>query len=110
MRTRFSHDRVYCTFLALFIPLTAFTAFSLLYWHIAIGEPIGHLPAWAVPWTAACNLAYSIAMTVTLLLRFVRPDAGRRLTRILNWALVPALLCGTLLGLYGLWKVDRART
>jgi hypothetical protein len=34
------------------------------------------------------------------------PKLGRRLTRLLNWVLLPALPVGTILSLYGFWKVD----
>jgi hypothetical protein len=70
-----------------------------------------HLPDWSLPWVAMINFVYAIGIVVTLCARRFKPDAGRRLTRILNWALLPALPGGTLVtlvGIYGLLRVDKA--
>jgi hypothetical protein len=56
---------------------------------------------------ALINFMYAIAITVTLCARNLKPEAGRRLTRVLNWALLPALPGGTLVGIYGLLKADK---
>jgi hypothetical protein len=108
MQARIDHNRLYITFFAFSAVLTALNAAGLWYWHWTVGMPVGHLAARAVPWVAALNAAYCAAMVVTLWSRRYRPRLGRRLTRILNWALLPALVCGTALGLYGLLKVDRS--
>ena len=47
---------------------------------------------------------------ITLSARQLKPDAGRRLTRLLNWALLPALPGGTVVGLYGLLRADKSGT
>jgi hypothetical protein len=107
MKTGINHNRVYCTILAFFVVLTECNACLLFYWDQTVGEPVGHLSAGAVCWVAALNVGYSVAMLVTLWSRLFRRKFGRRLTRFLNWALLPAFLCGTALGIYGLLKVDR---
>jgi hypothetical protein len=56
---------------------------------------------------AIINFAYAIAIVITLCARRFKPETGRVLTRALNWALLPALPGGTLVGLYGLLKADR---
>jgi mannose-6-phosphate isomerase-like protein (cupin superfamily) len=66
-----------------------------------------HLPEWPLPWVAIINFAYAIAIIVTLCARRFSPEAGRALTRVLNWALLPAVPGGTLVGLYGLLRANR---
>ena len=66
-----------------------------------------HLPDWSLPWIAIVNFAYAVAIIVTLCARRFRPETGRTLTRILNWALLPALPGGTVVGFYGLLRADR---
>ena len=66
-----------------------------------------YLPDWSLPWIAVINLAYAMAIAIVLCARRFRPETGRVLTRALNWALLPALPGGTVIGLYGLLKVDR---
>jgi hypothetical protein len=48
---------------------------------------------------AIINFAYAIAIIITLCARQFRPDTGRAFTRALNWALLPALPGGTVVGL-----------
>jgi len=105
-----NHNRMYSAVLAIFTVLTAVNAIGLLMWQRSVGGPIGHLPEWTVPWMIALNFAYSVAMGVTLFARRYRPESGRRLTWLLNWALLPALPGGTVLGVYGLWAVDKEET
>ena len=66
-----------------------------------------HLPNWSLPWVAVINFAYAAAITITLCARHFAPEAGRRLTRVLNWALLPAVPGGTVVGIYGLLRVDK---
>ena len=73
-----------------------------------VGGPLGHVSETAMLWFAAANLAYGTTMVVTIWTRHHLPKLGRRLTQVLNWALLPALPMGTIIGLYGFWKVDRS--
>lgn len=73
------------------------------------GEVGTHLPGWSLAWVAAINFVYAIAIIITLCARHFRPETGRKLTRILNWALLPAVPGGTVVGLYGLLRAERAR-
>jgi Mn2+/Fe2+ NRAMP family transporter len=66
-----------------------------------------HLPDWSLPWVAAINFAYALAIVAVLCARRFNSESGRRLTRLLNWALLPVLPGGTVVGIYGLWRVDK---
>ena len=63
-----------------------------------------HLPGWSLPWVAMVSFVYAVAIVIVLCARKFRPETGRRLARLLNWALLPALPGGTVVGVYGLWK------
>ena len=107
MKPLVSHNRIYCIVLTIFIPLTLFNAVALFYWWLTVGEPIGHLQRVGCPMGGGANVVYAVSMCATLVARTWRPGLGRKLTFALNLALLPAFLCGTILGIYGLWKVDR---
>jgi hypothetical protein len=66
-----------------------------------------HLPDWSLPWVAIVNFGYTVAIIITLCARRFRPETGRVLTRLLNWALLPAAPGGTVVGLYGLLLADK---
>jgi hypothetical protein len=104
-----NHNRLYCAVLTIFAAVNAMTTIGLLYWQRTVGWSLGHFPGWSLPWMTAINFAYTVAIAATLLARRYRPETGRRLTQLLNWALLPALVGGTVLGLYGLWKVDKEK-
>lgn len=106
MKTTVNHDRLYCIIVAFVAPLTIATAAGLIYWRRKVGGPLGHLSEPALPWFAAANLVYGVAMLATICARRYLPGLGRRLTRLLNWALLPAVPIGTIISLYGFWKVD----
>jgi hypothetical protein len=103
------HNRLYCAVLTIFGVVNGLTTIGLFYWQQTVGWSLGHMPAWSIPWMTAINFAYTVAIVATLLARRYRPEAGLLLTRLLNWALLPALVGGTVLGLYGLWKVDKEK-
>jgi len=107
MKISINHNRLYCIILAFLAFLSIATAAGLIYWRRNIGGPLGHLSEPALPWFAAADLIYGTAMLATLCVRRYLPALGRRLTRLLNWALLPAVPVGTVISLYGLWKVDR---
>lgn len=67
-----------------------------------------HLPDSSLPWVAAINAAYAVAIGIVLCARWFKPESGQRLTRLLNWALLPALPGGTVVGIYGLLRADKA--
>ena len=56
---------------------------------------------------AGFGFCYLLAILATLYARCRYPEAGRRLTRLLNLTLLPFLPWGTLIGIYGLKRVDR---
>ena len=68
------------------------------------------LPVFLRPWAAALCLFYSLAAGLVLCARILHPYTGRRLTRLLNLALLPVFPIGTAIGIYGLASVDRQRT
>jgi amino acid transporter len=105
-----SHNRAYAMALTVLGVLAALSSGLLLFLAGAAtaGGTVGtHLPPWSLPWVAAINFAYAIAIIVTHCARRLRPETGRRLTRVLNWALLPAVTGGTVVGLYGLLRADR---
>jgi hypothetical protein len=102
-----NHNRMYFAALATLTVCNAISTAVLLYWLAAVGGQLGKLSPRLLPWMTALSCAYTLAMIVTLLARQLRPQSGRRMTRFLNWALLPAFPCGTVIGSYGLWKVDK---
>ena len=104
-----NHNRAYSAFLTTLGVMAVLSSGLLSYSAgAAAGGAINtHLPDWSLPWVAVVNFVYAVVIVVTLCARRFQPDAGRRLTRILNWALLPALPGGTLVGIYGLLRVDR---
>ena len=111
---RFNHERLYLALLviagvatALSIPLGLFV-YTMR--QLGLGDPRmpgGHVPAWFLPWGSLISAGYIGLILVTLTARQLNPAAGRRLTRVLNWALLLAPPFGTLVGVYGIMKVDR---
>ena len=104
-----NHNRTYTLVLTTLALVAAFSFCLLIY--LAGTSDSGSLdtllPAWSFRWVAFLNLAYFVGIIITLCARHSNPETGRRITRIMNWALLPALPGGTLVGLYGLLKVDR---
>ena len=110
----FNHERLYLAMLviagvatALSIPLGLFV-YALR--QFGLGDPRmpgGHVPTWLLPWGSLVSAGYIGLILVTLTARQLNPVAGRWLTRVLNWALLFAPPFGTLVGLYGIMKVDR---
>ena len=101
-----NHDRMYSAALATLAAMAVTSSGLLLFLAGAstAGSLQTHLPSWSFPWVAAVNFAYAVAIIIVLCARKFRPESGRRLTRVLNWALLPALPGGTVVGVYGLWK------
>jgi hypothetical protein len=109
---RVDHERLYSIFLIVLavstvvsIPLGLFVYFL----RVRAGLPVQrwHIPDWVGPWNAAICSGYFVAMVMTAWLRRVEPAAGKRVSRVLNYALLPAAPFGTALGIYGLTRVDR---
>ena len=103
-----NHNRIYSAALAVLGVFAALSSGLLLFLAGASagGALHTHLPGWSLPWVAIVNFAYAVAITVTLCARRLKPETGRTLTRVLNWALLPALPGGTVVGLYGLLTAD----
>ena len=109
---RVDHNRLYSVFpivlavsTAVSIPLGLFVYFL----RVRQGLPVHAwaIPDWVAPWSAAICSGYFVALVMTAWLRRVEPAAGRRASRVLNYALLPAAPFGTALGIYGLTKVDK---
>ncbi|PYJ58146.1 MAG: hypothetical protein DME24_17370 [Verrucomicrobia bacterium] len=101
-----NHNRIYPWVLAVLAVVAALSSALLFFLAHATAEgSLGiKLPAeWSLPWAAAINLLYAVAITIVLCARRFKPESGRSLTRLLNWALIPALPGGTIVGIYGLW-------
>ncbi len=104
-----NHNRTYAAALAVLAVFATLSSGLLLYLIRASGGGTVEtlLPEWSLLWVAIINLSYAIAIIVTLSARRFRPETGRVLTRILNWALLPGVPVGTFVGLYGLLRADR---
>jgi len=104
-----NHNRTYSAALAVLAVLALLSSGLLLFLAgVSAGGAVNtHLPEWSLPWVAIINCAYGLAIIVTLCARRFRPETGRVLTRALNWALLPAMPGGTVVGLYGLLRADR---
>ena len=107
-----NHDWLYSVLLVVLAVSTAVTIPLGLFVYVLrvrAGVPVHawHVPDWLAPWSAAICTGYLVAMLMTVWLRRVEPAAGKRVSRVLNYALLPAVPFGTALGIYGLTKVDR---
>lgn len=104
-----NHNRAYVAVLASLAAMAVLSSGLLVFLAGAAagGRLDTHLPDWSLTWVAVINFAYAMAIVVVLCARRFKPETGRRLTRLLNWALLPALPGGTIVGIYGLWRVDR---
>jgi uncharacterized membrane protein YedE/YeeE len=104
-----NHNRMYSMALTVLGVLAALSSGLLLFLAGASagGAVDTHLLDWSLPWVAIINFAYTLAIVITLCARRFRPETGRVLTRVLNWALLPAVPGGTVVGLYGLLRADR---
>jgi hypothetical protein len=67
------------------------------------------VPQWSLPFLAFTQGFYLLAIIATLAVRTSRHPLGKRLTTAMNYLFLIAPPIGTVLGLYGLWKVDRER-
>ncbi|HEV2434452.1 MAG TPA: hypothetical protein VG077_00480 [Verrucomicrobiae bacterium] len=106
-----NHNRIYSATLVIFALFAVMGCCLTLFLDgLSKAGPMGlQVPDWSFRWLAALNFAYAVAIIVTLFVRQYRPELGRQLTLILNWALLPALPGGTIVGIYGLWKVDKEK-
>jgi hypothetical protein len=111
---RFNHERLYLALLviagvatALSIPL-GLLAYALRQFGLSGPTmPGGHIPTWFLPWSSLISAGFIGFILVTLTARQLNPVVGRRLTRVLNWAMLFAPPFGTMVGVYGLLMVDR---
>jgi len=105
-----NHNRMYSTALASLGIMAALSAGLLLFLTgVSMSGPANtHLPDSSLPWVATINFGYAIAILIVLCARQFNSQSGPRLTRLLNWALLPAMPGGTVVGLYGLLKADKA--
>jgi hypothetical protein len=103
------HNRIYSSALVTLGGMAALSAGLLSFLAgVSMGGSVNtHLPDSSLPWIAAINFGYVIAIVVVLCARQLKPESGKRLTRVLNWALLPALPGGTIVGIYGLLNADR---
>ena len=107
-----NHNRIYLGLLGLLAFAAAASTCVLLFLAGAVsaGSVINsRIPDWSLEWVAAINFAYLLAILFVFSARWLKPDSGKKLTRILNWTLLPALPGGTIVGLYGLLAADRPR-
>jgi hypothetical protein len=108
-----NHNRIYAATLWVFaVYNTIIIVCGLYYWRVLgqTNEPIGRYPGWALKWMFALTCVYTVLIVATLLARRKDHEAGERLSRVLNWLMLAAVPGGTLIGLYGLFFVDKQKT
>jgi hypothetical protein len=109
-----NHDRLYSVLLIVLGVSTAVTIPLGLFVYVLrvrAGVPVHawhSIPDWVAPLSGAICAGYFVATMMTAWLRRVEPAAGKRVSRVLNYALLPAAPFGTALGIYGLTKVDKS--
>jgi hypothetical protein len=104
-----NHDRMY-TILLVALWLYVAGGLTVLAWILNISpeaRPDLQWPEWSLPFFAWINGFFLAAMSLTLFARWVWPEAGKRLTGVLNALFLLSPPVGTALGLYGLFWVDR---
>jgi len=108
-----NHNRIYTASLWVFAIYNVIIIASALFFLRLVGgqynEPMGRYPAWALPWLFALTCVYTVLIVATLIARRGDSQIGHRLTRLLNWLMLAALPGGTVIGLYGLFFVDKPR-
>lgn len=104
-----NHNKMYSGALATLGVIAAISSGFLLFLTglSASGSVNTHLPDSLLPRVAAINFGYFIAILVVLCARRFKAASAQRLTRLLNWALLPALPGGTVVGIYGLLNANR---
>ena len=111
---RVDHQRLYAALLVVAGVTTVFSIplglFIYTLRELGLSGPVvpgGRIPTWVLPWGSLISAGYVGLILVTLTARMLNPVAGRRLTRVMNYALLLAPPFGTLVGIYGLAKIDR---
>jgi hypothetical protein len=109
MHKMIDHNRMYSAALTTLGLMAAISSGLLLFLTgVSMGGSVNtHLPDFSLPWIGAINFGYATAILIVLCARRFKPGSGQRLTRLLNWALLPALPGGTIVGIYGMLKVDK---
>jgi hypothetical protein len=74
--------------------------------HSLVASPRGQL---VVDYIKLIYCVYFAAVILTLILRATKPDAGRVATTALNLALLAMIPFGTVVGIFGLAKVDKEK-
>jgi hypothetical protein len=109
-----NHNRLYTATLWTFaIYNLVIIACTFFFWKMIGGqwnEPLGRFPAWSLPWLFALTCVYIVLIAVTLYARRTNPETGRKLSMLLNCLLLAAIPGGTIIGLYGLFFVDKQKT
>jgi hypothetical protein len=88
-----NHNKMYSAALATVGCTAAFNSGLLLFITgvSTAGSVNTHLPNASLSWVAAINFSYFIAILCVLCARRFKAESAQRLTRLLNWALLPAL-------------------
>lgn len=107
-----NHNRIYSATLWIFaVYNSVIIAAGLYYWRVLgqTNEPMGRYPAWALKWMFALTCVYTVLIVATLVARRKGDKLSERLSRVLNWLMLAALPGGTVIGLYGLFFVDKRK-
>jgi hypothetical protein len=107
-----NHNRIYTATLWVFAVYNAIIiTCGLYYWRVVgqTNEPMGRYPVWALKWMFALTCVYTVLIVATLVARRKDHAIGERLSRVLNWLMLAAIPGGTVIGLYGLFFVDKEK-
>ncbi|MDB6059185.1 MAG: hypothetical protein JWO95_3029 [Verrucomicrobiales bacterium] len=107
-----NHNRIYTATLWVFAVYNCIIIAAGLYYWAVLGqtnEPMGRYPAWALQWMFALTCVYTVLIFATLVARRKDHTLGERFSRVLNWLMLAALPGGTVIGLYGLFFVDKRK-
>jgi hypothetical protein len=104
---RSAHDHV---FTALSLAFVFFLLLSIvLMWSLTRNPNMPPESRWVFEMSMAFMGCYALIVLLVLILRWSVPRSRRAFTIALSVVLLPYVPLGTVLGIYGLWKVDKPR-
>jgi|GEM_PF-3396169 len=104
------HEKIYtvCLILFIFCEITAIGTFSYTANQILQdGGENAVFTADVLHYVAYICGCFAVFGTLTLILRYWKPEIGRHVTKALNILILIYFPLGTVLGIYGLLKVDK---
>ncbi len=107
-----NHNRIYTAVLGIFAVYNSIIIAAGFYYWCVLGqtnEPMGRYSSWALNLMFALTCICTVLIVATLVARRKDHKLGELLSRVLNWLMLAVLPGGTVIGLYGLFFVDKER-